>query len=549
MAGEEPKTVPVSTIEVDTDSPVASTKYDSDRERQESPTQPLPGKSTFETEDHRLYRPIDSYEGIHRWDPDFRWTEEEERKIVRKIDWRVCTFACVTFFALQLDRGNIGQALSDTLLKDLKMTSNDYNTGQTIFLVCFLIAEMPSQLISKRLGPDRWIPIQMVAWSLVAACQAFLKTKSAYLGLRALLGLLEGGFIPDTILFLSFFYKSSELPKRLTCFWISYTLTSIIGAFLAFGLLHIKDSNGGGSWRYLFAYEGLITGIIGILAAFWMPAGPTQTKGGLRGKDGWFNEREEKIMVNRVIRDDPSKGTMHNRQAVTPKLLWYSLKDYHMWPIYALGLIWMIPYTPAANYLTLQLRQQGFTTFQTNLLVIPSAVVSIITMVTTTWLAERTNQRLLCGAAVEIWYLILLIALETLPMKSMPWPRFAILTLTVGGPSIHPVVVALTSRNAGSVRTRTVASALYNMSVQISSIAAANVYRADDAPYYREGNKVTIALAVVSFFLFIGAKLYYDWRNKRNAKQWDALTSEQKRQYLQENSVMTNKRLDFRFAS
>ena len=85
MAGEEPKTVPVSTIEVDTDSPVASTKYDSDRERQESPTQPLPGKSTFETEDHRLYRPIDSYEGIHRWDPDFRWTEEEERKIVRKV--------------------------------------------------------------------------------------------------------------------------------------------------------------------------------------------------------------------------------------------------------------------------------------------------------------------------------------------------------------------------------------------------------------------------------------------------------------------------------
>ncbi|KAF7631384.1 permease of the major facilitator superfamily [Aspergillus flavus] len=549
MAEKEPKTVPVSSTEVDTDSLGASVKYDSDRERQDKQSQPLPGKSTFETEDHRLYRPIDSYEGIHRWDPDFEWTEEEERKIVRKIDWRVCTFACVTFFALQLDRGNINQALSDTMLQDLHMTSNDYNTGQTIFLVCFLIAEMPSQLISKRLGPDRWIPFQMVAWSLVAACQAFLKTKSAYLGIRALLGLLEGGFIPDTILFLSFFYKSSELPKRLTCFWISYTLTSIIGAFLAFGLLHIKDSNGGGSWRYLFAYEGLITGVIGILAAFWMPAGPTQTKGGLRGKDGWFNEREEKIMVNRVIRDDPSKGTMHNRQAVTPKLLWYSLKDYHMWPIYALGLIWMIPYSPASNYLTLQLRQQGFTTFQTNLLVIPSAVVSIITMITTTWIAERTNQRLLLGAAAEIWYLVLLIALETLPMKSMPWPRFAILTLTVGGPSIHPVLVALTSRNAGSVRTRTVASALYNMSVQISSIASANVYRTDDAPYYREGNKVTIALAVVSFFLFIGSKLYYDWRNRRNTEKWDALTSEQKQQYVRDNSVMNNKRLDFRFAS
>jgi hypothetical protein len=99
-------------------------------------------------------------------------------------------------------------------------------------------------------------------------------------------------------------------------------------------------------WQWLFALEGSLTALIGIVSFFYLPPSPTQTASRFRGKDGWFSEREEVIMVNRILRDDPSKGDMHNRQAVTLKLLWEALTDYDLWPIYLLGLTWST-YSPS----------------------------------------------------------------------------------------------------------------------------------------------------------------------------------------------------------
>ncbi len=173
------------------------------------------------------------------------------------------------------------------------------------------------------------------------------------------------------VLWLSYFYTSRELPVRLSYFWTTLAVTGIITSLLAFALLRLRGVNGWGGWRWLFLVEGLITLTVGIASFFLMPASAVQTKTWFNPK-GWFTDREVSIVVNRVLRDDPSKGDMHNRQAITPKLLWESMTDYDLWPLYIIGLVAFIPQSPPATYITLTLRKIGFNPLTTNLLTIPS---------------------------------------------------------------------------------------------------------------------------------------------------------------------------------
>ncbi|GAB1207821.1 hypothetical protein APSETT445_006556 [Aspergillus pseudonomiae] len=416
------------------------------------------------------YQPNDDWENLHRFDPSARWTWSEENRVIRKIDVRIMIFTSIMFMALELDRANLQQALTDNFLKDLNLTTNDYNLGNTVFKLSFLCAELPSQLVSKWMGPDRWIPTQMTLWSAVGMAQYGLKGRSSFLACRALLGMLQGGFIPDDL---------AKLPTGREA-------------------RKAGSHHGESLLRYISPWPSNIT----------LPS-------------------EETIMVNRVIRDDPSKGTMHNREPITPKLLWKSLCDYDLWPLYAIGLTWLTPMTPPHQYLTLNLRGMGFNTFVTNLLTIPCTFAQIPTMITLTYLSEKFGQLTWAAMFPQFWALPFVIYLYVVDINS---------------------IIAWNSRNSNTVRSRTVSAAVYNMCVQASGIIASNIYRKDDAPRYKRGNRVLVALVAMNISIYLFTKAYYVWRNAYRDRKWNSMSGEEKRVYLATTTDEGNKRLDFRFA-
>ena len=88
---------------------------------------------------------------------------------------------------------------------------------------------------------------------------------------------LEGGFIADLVLWLSYFFTSKELPVRLSWFWTTLSLVQIGTSLLAFGILRMRGVAGLGVEMALLL-EGIITLIIGIAAFYLMVPSAVQTK-------------------------------------------------------------------------------------------------------------------------------------------------------------------------------------------------------------------------------------------------------------------------------
>ncbi|KAK9464587.1 major facilitator superfamily domain-containing protein [Lipomyces arxii] len=476
------------------------------------------------------------------------WTEEEENTVRRKTDLRVMILACVMFFSMDLDRSNIQQVLSSDFLLDTNMSTNDYNVGQSLFLIFFLALDIPSQTMNKRFGPNRWLPTIMTAWGIVSTLQVLINARPFFLFTRAALGFCEGGFVSGLAFYVSSFYKSDELSIRFSWIWATQSLTNVISALLASAILLMHDVGTLKNWQWLFLMEGLLTTTIGVAAFFLIPSLSTP------GISSTFTAREAAILRARVEHDDPSKKNQSDkdvgkRQTAGHVLrsVFGALTDKYLAPIFLLGYIGFIPSVTLRYYFPINMRFLMFDSTQINLLIIPYAALNIFWTTTFSRLSDHYRTKWIFALLSALWVFPNLIFLQFLPYSASRWWRFASYTWVLGYPYYQPILVSWVSANSNDPDRRAMAQSIYNIAVQLGNLTAANIYQENDASYYHMGNYVLLGLNLASMILAVGIMVYYVRENEKREKVWVKMNEMEKEEYSRgAGSEVGNHRLDFR---
>ena len=89
-----------------------------------------------------------------------------EKKLVRKCDLSVIPVLSLLYSLAFIDRINIGNARLQGLEKDLKMKGQDYNVALFVFFIPYILFEVPSNLLIRKIPPSTWLSSLMILWGI-----------------------------------------------------------------------------------------------------------------------------------------------------------------------------------------------------------------------------------------------------------------------------------------------------------------------------------------------------------------------------------------------
>lgn len=229
--------------------------------------------------------------------------DTEGRRLYRKVAWRLIPFLCCCYLAAYLDRINVGFAKLQ-MADQLQLSDAAFGLGAGLFFVGYILFEVPSNLILKRVGARVWIARIMVSWGVLSACTLLVTTPVQFYVLRLLLGIAEAGFLPGVLYYLTLWFPTHRRGRMIALFMIGLPLSSVIGAPLSGWILEAFDGlQGLRGWQWLFLLEGVPSVLLGLLALRLLPEGPQDAE--------WLDLREQGHLLRDLTVDEaqsPASG-------------------------------------------------------------------------------------------------------------------------------------------------------------------------------------------------------------------------------------------------
>jgi len=233
---------------------------------------------------------------------------ELESRVYRKVTWHIIPFLFLCYVFAFVDRVNVGFAKLQ-MQQDLGISDAVYGAAAGIFFIGYFFFEIPCNIALEKVGARYWLGPIIVVWGLVSASTMFVKSALGFYTVRFVLGVVESGFFPGVILYLTFWYTRRHRAKMVALFMTAIPLSGLIGGPISGGLLNKMSSVGGlRGWQWLFLLEGIPSIVAGFATLYFLPNGPKSAK--------WLSPEERTLVASQLEEEDAAKRAGHGRHSL-----------------------------------------------------------------------------------------------------------------------------------------------------------------------------------------------------------------------------------------
>ncbi|KAK4556377.1 hypothetical protein LTR86_006521 [Recurvomyces mirabilis] len=433
---------------------------------------------------------------------------EAEKKLLRKLEMHILP---VLWFLCS------GNAKIQGMTKDLKMTGNDYNIALFIFFPSYIIFEVPSNILIKRLAPSTLLSGLMFCWGIITIAQGLVKTKESLYAMRFLLGFFESGFFPGCAYLISMYYKRYELQWRFNIYFTGSIIAGSFSGLLAYGIAHMDGVQGYGGWRWIFILEGIFTAVVALCGKFFIVDWPEKAK---------FLTDDEKTLLIARLSADVADAKMNQLDKPAVRRIFTDWKMY----VGTLMYLGIVNTGYATSFFTPTiLTQLGYKAQAAQVRSIPIFLVAAFFCLVTAYCTDKLRHRYafcILGICIATTGYAMLLAQAMIPVGA----RYAAIFLIVtGGYMCQPVTIAWLANCMSGHYKRSVSSAFQIGFGNLGGIIASNIFITNEAPGFVTGYAVSLALiwvtAIGCTILLLGLRRE-NRRRERGERDWRLETSD-----------------------